>query len=181
MRARVVTGRPRVRGASAIEFALALPLLVVLIAAVLDYGWYFFTETMAVHAVREAARQGAMLAETSDPNGADVAAEVIADAMAEAGVDCTEGAGGCVVTTSYTGPAGGRLLGIEVRVEFHGLTGIVPVPEAILTRASAFLEGQSDAGDRTDCADGASGCSGAPVMGTRSTTGGGSQTSDTGG
>jgi hypothetical protein len=167
------------RAATAIEFALALPLLVVLMAAVLDYGWFFFAESLAVHAVREAARQGSMVSESSDPNGGEVASGVIAEAMAQAGFDCTAGSGACVVTTSYTGPEGGRLLQIDVRVAYVGLTGIVPVPEAISARASAFLEGQTKPGDRTDCADGQAGCSGIPAS-ALDPNGNGRQTADTG-
>jgi hypothetical protein len=177
------TGQARRRaraGASAIEFALALPLLIVLIAAVLDYGWFFFAESLAVHAVRDAAREGSMVAESSDPDGGEVAEGIIASTLAQVGYDCTAGSGACVVTTSYTGGTGARVLHIDVRVAYVGLTGLVPVPEAISARASAFLEGQTTAGDRTNCEEGIAGCSGTLVPSTGPSGGNGRQTADTG-
>lgn len=51
--------RPRTeRGAAAVEFALLLPVLVLLIGGIVDYGRYFFTQVQLSNAAREGARAG---------------------------------------------------------------------------------------------------------------------------
>ena len=49
------------QGASAVEFALILPILMLLIGGVVDYGRYFFTEIQLTNAAREGARAGIVL------------------------------------------------------------------------------------------------------------------------
>jgi Flp pilus assembly protein TadG len=51
---RVRSGRER--GAAAVEFALVLPLLVVLLMGIIDFGLYFYNDLAVSHAARDAAR-----------------------------------------------------------------------------------------------------------------------------
>ncbi len=53
------------RGASAVEFALVLPLLMLLVMGALDWGYYFYCEEVVTNAAREGARAGSLQA-TSD-------------------------------------------------------------------------------------------------------------------
>jgi Flp pilus assembly protein TadG len=56
------------RGANVVEFALVLPLLMLMLLGLIDYGYYFFVEL----AVTNAAREGARVATTypgACPNG----------------------------------------------------------------------------------------------------------------
>ncbi|WP_084031875.1 TadE/TadG family type IV pilus assembly protein [Desulfonatronum lacustre] len=50
------TGRPGQKGATAVEFALILPLFVLLMFAVIDFGMYFFTQHTLQYATREGMR-----------------------------------------------------------------------------------------------------------------------------
>ncbi|MBM6405978.1 pilus assembly protein [Phycicoccus sp. CSK15P-2] len=52
------------RGAAAVEFALVLPVLVLLMGGIVDYGRYFFTQVQLTNAAREGARAGTV---GSDP------------------------------------------------------------------------------------------------------------------
>ena len=45
------------RGASAVEFALVLPLLMVLLTGIIQFGWVFFIQFSMENAAREGARQ----------------------------------------------------------------------------------------------------------------------------
>lgn len=54
---RAVTGeRRRDRGVALVEFAIVLPLLLLLIGGIVDFGRAFFTEVMLTNAAREGAR-----------------------------------------------------------------------------------------------------------------------------
>jgi Flp pilus assembly protein TadG len=48
------------RGAVAVEFVLVLPVFLLLIFGLIQYGWYFFQVQNGAFAVREAARQAAV-------------------------------------------------------------------------------------------------------------------------
>lgn len=70
----------RERGASLVEFAIVLPLFLVLIGGMVDFGRAFYTEVMLTNAAREGARS-AMYSGT--------AANTSARAIAAAGNDST--------------------------------------------------------------------------------------------
>jgi Flp pilus assembly protein TadG len=50
----VLSGRER--GAAAVEFALVLPLLLVLLLGIIDFGLYFYNDLQLTHVARNAAR-----------------------------------------------------------------------------------------------------------------------------
>jgi Flp pilus assembly protein TadG len=56
-------GRCRERGAAAVEFALVLPLLLLLVGGIVDYGRYFSTQVTLANAAREGARGAVVLAD----------------------------------------------------------------------------------------------------------------------
>lgn len=66
------------RGASAVEFALTLPVLVAMFAGMIDYGWYFWREALILNALRESTRAGALQSPTSSENAGQCAACVTA-------------------------------------------------------------------------------------------------------
>ncbi|MFC7595434.1 TadE/TadG family type IV pilus assembly protein [Terrabacter sp. GCM10028922] len=49
------------RGASAVEFAIVLPVLFLVIAGIVDFGRYFFTQIQLTNAAREGARAAVVL------------------------------------------------------------------------------------------------------------------------
>ncbi len=50
------------RGAAVVEFALMLPLLLMLVLGAIDWGWYFYLREVVTNAAREGARAGAVSA-----------------------------------------------------------------------------------------------------------------------
>lgn len=57
MRIRLRAGRNRAeRGAAAVEFAMVLPLMLLVLAGIVDFGRAFFTEIQLTNAAREGAR-----------------------------------------------------------------------------------------------------------------------------
>jgi Flp pilus assembly protein TadG len=53
--------RTKQRGASAIEFAIVLPLLLLVVDGVMEFGMLAFDKVMITHAAREAVRAGVVL------------------------------------------------------------------------------------------------------------------------
>jgi Flp pilus assembly protein TadG len=52
----------RQRGAAAVEFALVLPVFLLLVMGAIDWGWYFFIDQVITNSAREGARAGTVLA-----------------------------------------------------------------------------------------------------------------------
>ena len=65
----------RKRGAVAIEFALLVPVLLMVVLGAIDFGWFFFCQLSVSNAAREGARAG-----TTVPNGDGAKAQTVAQA-----------------------------------------------------------------------------------------------------
>jgi Flp pilus assembly protein TadG len=52
----LITRAGRERGAAAVEFALVLPLLIILLLGIIDFGLYYYNDLALTHAARDAAR-----------------------------------------------------------------------------------------------------------------------------
>src|SRR5689334_5130936 len=72
------------RGANAIEFALLMPVLVVMLGGLLDYGWYFWREALLINGLRESVRAGGMQLPTTAETGSSCAACISAAKSAAA-------------------------------------------------------------------------------------------------
>ncbi len=46
----------RQKGAAAVEFALVLPLLLIILVGIIDFGLYFYNDLQLTHVARDAAR-----------------------------------------------------------------------------------------------------------------------------
>ena len=51
----------RERGAAAVEFAVVLPVFLMLVMGAIDFGYYFFVSEIVTNAAREGARAGSVL------------------------------------------------------------------------------------------------------------------------
>jgi len=104
------------RGVAAIEFALVLPLLLVVVLGTIDWGWYFFVDQLVTNAAREGARAGTLLPPppSSTAGQAEAAAEQAGLAylkrvsLSEEGVNatCTTVDGTEAVSVTITYPVG---------------------------------------------------------------------------
>ena len=117
----MLVSRVRRRGAEAIEFALSLPILLMIMAGIIDFGW-FATHQSAVHgAATYGARAGSITPQDQDPlSAAHLAAErALADQRVE----------NAVVNATFV-PLGTGEQAIEVQVDapYSGLWGFVPLP-----------------------------------------------------
>jgi len=109
------TNRRRSKGVAAVEFALIVPLLLVILFGIIDFGFMLYDKAMLTNAAREGARAGIVL---RNPYMS------VADIQGVAGNYCQEkmirlgGSGDCVVTVNR--PAEPKSLDdkLEVSVEY---------------------------------------------------------------
>ena len=129
------------RGASAIEFALTLPLVLAVVSAVLDYGWYLTQAANVLAAVREGARYGVTVDQDDGPETAAV--NQTEAALAALGVQCGGAAGDCTVDASVGQTGTLDSLTVSVEVGYIPLMGLVPTPEHLRGALTMALEDQT--------------------------------------
>lgn len=87
------------RGAAAVEFALVLPILVLILFGVIEFGGAYNAQLMVTGAAREGAREMAVGGDPADAVAAAVDAVAVADASA---VDVTVSPTTCAAGTDVT-------------------------------------------------------------------------------
>lgn len=110
------------KGQATVEFALVLPLLLLLLCGIIDFGWIFGNKLLAENAVREAARYTAIHYNDSDTDDDSAAAAEIVSNRAQ-------NLSGAIVTLSVSGD--------EITVN---VSSSVSVPTPII--ASFFPDGE---------------------------------------
>jgi len=118
------------RGAVAVEFALVLPILLVMLLGIFDYGWYFFVDLTATNAVREGARAATTIA-GGCPNATatDLGARTIQsylrginmDSYANISASCTEASPAPFAPSQ-------PMFRFDVQLNFPQLTGFTLLP-----------------------------------------------------
>lgn len=135
----------RERGAAAVEFALVLPVLLLVLLGAIDWGWYFTLREVVTNAAREGARVGSV-------NAVGVAgAEADAHAAALAYLDGLglDAAGRTVAQTTPTvtvGTASLQTVRVVVTYPVGSLTGFTHpgfslVPATVTATAQMRREG----------------------------------------
>lgn len=128
------------RGAAAIEFALILPLLAVLMFAIFELGIVFYRQQLLAGAVREAARTG-IIATEPRPTEADVAVAV-SDYLGGVGLDPNLAS----VTVTGAGGAPGDDLSIQITYPYNStvlsaLTFFGPtIPDTMTQQADLVMQ-----------------------------------------
>ncbi|MEO6144030.1 MAG: TadE family protein [Dermatophilaceae bacterium] len=110
-------------GAAAVEFALVVPLLLLLVFGIVDYGRFFFDSVSLRQGAREAARQ-AVVQQYGACTGSNVGNKIACSARAAS--DSTMGTGLKVYIPEVTWKQGNQLL-VCMQSREQG-TGFVPLP-----------------------------------------------------
>ncbi len=136
MRRTATSGR---RGASATEFALTLPVLMLITSAIVDYGWYLGQSTNVMNAAREGLRVGVQVPFDGGP---DAEAEQWAETLLQGyGIGCGATVT-CTITGTVTTVESYDALMLSVAVPFSPLVGMVPIPETLHVELTMALEDQ---------------------------------------
>lgn len=143
--ASLARARRRRGGATAIEFALLLPLLVAIVTSTMDYGWYFLQESLVLSALRDAVRAGSYqnpaAGEASNACAAclSLTASVAVAELADLGIAASE----AEVTPTVANVAGTCALVLEPTVPHAPLIGFVPMPATYALRVVAYAQNLS--------------------------------------
>lgn len=139
----------RRRGAAAIEFALWLPVLMLFISAVVDWGVYMTTRVTVARAVMEGTRSGAAIFEPPNvPPGSRILPRTIArttQVFTDMGVPC--GSPDCFQVTVCAVGQGGPCknppvpaIVIEASLPYNPFFGFIPTPSNITERFEMAVE-----------------------------------------
>lgn len=120
---RAPQGRRTRRGAALVEFALTLPVLVLMLLGTIEFGNYFTQLAVVKNAARDAARFGSnqatlVLAQTQSA----AAARIV---LSDVGFPCATG-NACSVDASIVQAAGMNFIQVDVVVPYEQVTGIIP-------------------------------------------------------
>ena len=137
--------RARRRGGNAIEFALCLPLWVLVVAAIMDLGWLFYAQTTLDAAANIGCREGALM----DPGELDTNLTEIEETttlrmlavLASFGEDeCDH----CSVEASTAGAPPQRSLVCEATRRVTPLTGVFASERTLRSSQVSRLEWQRE-------------------------------------
>jgi Flp pilus assembly protein TadG len=132
--------RPRSRrGNQAIEFALVVPLLLILISGIVDLGQYMYVADGLVNSIAQGGRQAA-LADQDDGESPTATATTIANASWAA----SELPGTLTVTAALSGAAPDQLVVVTGTVPFSGFFGFLTLPSTISYTSTVRLMYQPD-------------------------------------
>ncbi len=119
----------RQRGAQAVEFALVLPLLVLIIFAVIDFFLLAYNKAVITNASREAARRAIILttADWSEPTVRQVACNHLRNALVSIGTtpiasDCGGATDPRIEVEPATAPGFSDTVSVTVRYTVQGFT-----------------------------------------------------------
>lgn len=123
-------------GASAVEFALTLPILMSILSGVVDYAWYFHQRDEVLMAVRDATRLGATVPLSEAP--AVVTRLQVASRLSELGYSCPSAH--CIINVSIDTASHMPRLRVQASLPYESPIGLVPVPTTLDARATLALE-----------------------------------------
>ncbi len=126
---------PRERGAAAVEFALVLPLLLLLVLGGIDYGLYF-SDSMAL---RDAARAGARSAALEPGTSLDDVADAVESAASGATGDAT-----VRVEVRDDPDLDAQVVVVCAEIEDRAEIGLVPLPDGGTVRARVVFAVEQD-------------------------------------
>ncbi len=127
--------RWRDRGAAAVEFALVVPVLILLIFGAIEFGLYVQSLTMTENAAREGVRLASLIGSRGDITSAEVTKQVkdaAVNALGPVGltnqtvvVTCIKSDGTSCNNTIGAKDSAGGMVTVTVTATFTGVTGMV--------------------------------------------------------
>ncbi len=115
------------KGQAMVEMAIVLPVLLLLLCAIIDFGWVNYCKLSLSYASREGARYGVVHAD--DPYAVDLITQRVLDAAPDFIKDKI------TVTVTFSNPTSPRLGDLTVRLDAY-ISGITPLAGTIFSGGS---------------------------------------------
>ena len=123
-------------GAYALEFALALPVLLALITGAMDWSWYIYQTSTVSEAAWQGARIGAGI--TDEEEAETTAAVAVQQALASMNLSQEQQP---EISAQMVQEGSHQVLEVTVSIPYAGTFGIVPMPGTMEGNASAVWYG----------------------------------------
>jgi hypothetical protein len=143
MRNNTFTQRSDRRGASAIEFVLWLPVLIILLSGVVDISWYMSRYHLVQRATMDGVRYGVRQAAEEAPTDAQGSKQIPAAENRARAMLVDFGLGSPVVNAQLIPDGGGcpfDRLEMDTTVTFQPLIGFITLPNTISSNFSMMSE-----------------------------------------
>jgi Flp pilus assembly protein TadG len=127
------------RGGQAVEFALILPILLMVFSGIIDYSWYFHNQNILTQAIRSASRGASVLdSQESELTPCNFATEEVNSNLNDMGISNQ----GRSISSQIISGSESRL---EVLIDqpYQPLFGLTLVPQSILVKTVVRLEDQN--------------------------------------
>jgi len=106
-----------------VEFGLTIPVLLGILAAVIDYGWYLGTGSAVLNAVKDGVRLGVSAHYGEDPR--PLATQAALDILTSSNLPCDSD---CTVAATIEDRSGYQVLTLLVQRPYQAPIGLVPTP-----------------------------------------------------
>lgn len=128
--------RGRRSGSTAVEFGLTFPILVLIFAAIAEWGWFFSQQLSVIYAVRDGTRVGAVTDQDSGPEAAATAR--VRNALTEMGLD----GDAADVAATISGSSPDSVITVTANLAYDPLISLVPIPASLESTLTMRLEDQ---------------------------------------
>jgi Flp pilus assembly protein TadG len=131
------------RGIHAVEFALLMPVFLMLIIGCTEYSWLSYRHSALTSAADVGCRTGSLI----DPGVGEADIDDVYTAAADAMITWYDQTGpgcnnACTTTVTAVGSKPARSIRCTISIDYTPLTGLVPTPDAVDATAVVRLEYQ---------------------------------------
>jgi Flp pilus assembly protein TadG len=130
--------RRRDRGGAAVEFALVLPVLLLVVFGMIEYAWIFYQQSNLASAVRDGLRQGVTVSQTATPDPRTFAQNQAQTDLTNVGISSQV----VTLTATYAGASPTKTMTLAAVLTHHKLIGFVPTPTSLRYSMTMMLEQQ---------------------------------------
>ena len=135
------------RGSTVVEFALTMPIFLILLVSILEFGWMFFVRFNVVSSVRDGCLWGSVFPPPDPDSGVDhpaisEAVGRINDNLERFNLECSEDETDCSVNVGLSGAAPTEILTCTAEIDYNPIIRLIPMVESINAVSIARMEVQ---------------------------------------
>ena len=123
-------------GSAAVEFALIVPLFLMILFGIIEYGWMFYQQSNLASAVRDGLRQGVTVSQIASPDPRALAVKVAQADLLAVGIPSSD----AVLSATYAGASPTKTMTLSVALTYRPLVGFVKTPAQLHYAMTMMLE-----------------------------------------